>query len=115
MVPRDDFDGPAVDTVAIQPGAVIGEVFSDGADQEGMLAQETEIKGDVGPCSSPQAGQGVDEERHAQDVHLVGQDMVTKPAWKDHDVVVSDRASDKNAHSACPCDYRNEGPGAGRS
>ena len=96
VVAGDDLDGPAVHAVRLQPGAILGEIFADGPHQEGMLPQEPEIEADIGPGAAPQPGQRIDQERHAQDVHLVRQDVVPKPAGKDHDVVVGDRAGDKN-------------------
>ena len=82
VVARDDLDGPAVDAMALEPGAIFGEVFSDRPHQKGMLAQQSEIERDVGAGAAPQTGQRIDQERHAQDVHLVGQDVVAKPAGK---------------------------------
>ncbi len=94
----DDLDAVGVDPLAFEPGAILGEVLADGADDLGLLAEQGEVVGDVGRRAASEPLHRVDQERHAQDVHLLGEDVVLEMAGEDHDVIVGDRPGDDDAH-----------------
>ena len=81
-----------------EPVAVLRVVVPDGRHDEGLAAQHVERVGDVAGAAAELAAQLRDEERHVQDVYLVGQDVVLEAILEHHDVVVRDRAADQCAH-----------------
>ncbi len=89
----------AIDPVRLEPRAIFAKILANRPDQEGSLPQESQIVGDVGSGSTSAPGERIDQERHAQDVHLVRQDVIAKPAGENHDVVIGDRTGDENPHS----------------
>lgn len=102
-----------VDPVLFQPCAVLGEVLADRSYEDGTIAQKSEVEGDVrpGPASLPL--QGIHQEGDAQDVHLLGEDMLAELARENHDVVVSDRPSNKRSHDEKSASLRSKKFSAG--
>ena len=97
-VPLDDLDPLGDDPLRLQPGPVLGEVLPDRTDDLGPLPHQGQVVGDIRRRAPPELLHRVDQERHAQDVHLLGEDVVLEMAREDHDVIVSNRSGDDDSH-----------------
>src|SRR5690606_40101495 len=67
-----------VDTVAFQPGGVVGEVRADRADQDRVQSETAQAEADVGGDPSPAYFQFVDEEGQGDLGELVGDELDRK-------------------------------------
>ena len=95
-----DVHGVAVDVVALEPGAVVGEVLADRADQHRAQAEVAEPEADVGRAATPAHLQVLDEEGHRQLVELVDDQAVGEPAREGHQVVGRDGSGNEEGHDA---------------
>src|SRR5262252_2145398 len=70
-----------------------------------VIAEKREVVGDVARAAAVLAAHLRHEERHVQDMDLVGQDVIGEAIAEHHDGVESERATDQ----------RTPGPGRGRA
>ena len=90
----------AVDVVPLEPGAVLGEVLADRADEHRAQAQVAEAEADVGGAAAAAYLEVLDEERHRQLVELVDHQAVGELAREGHQVVGRDGSGDEEGHDA---------------
>jgi hypothetical protein len=95
---RADVHRAAVDAMPLQPGAVVGEVGADRAEQDRAQAELAHAERDVRRHAAAAYHQVVDEERQRHLVQLVGDELVGEPAGEVHQVVGRDRAGDGDGH-----------------
>ena len=89
----------AVDAVALQPGAVVGEVLAHRADQDRAQAELGHAERDVGGHPAPADLEVVDQERQRDLVELLDDELVGEPAREGHQVVGRDRTGDGDLHA----------------
>ena len=90
----------AVDVVALEPRAVVGEVLADRPDQHRTQAQVAEAEADVGGAPAASYLEVLDEEGHRQLVELVDHQAVGELAREGHQVVGRDRSGYEEGHAA---------------
>ena len=95
-----DVHGVAVDVVALEPGAVVGEVLADGADEHRAQAQVAQAEADVGGAAAAAHLQVLDQEGHRELVELVDDQAVGEPAREGHQVVGRDGSGNEEGHDA---------------
>jgi hypothetical protein len=78
--------------------SIVAEVLANSGNDLGTLAHQREVVGDIGGGPPLEPLHRIDQERNAEDVHLVGKDVVLKMAREDHDVIVGDRSGDNDSH-----------------
>src|SRR5205085_2074846 len=91
-------DRVAVDAVAGQPAAVVGEVGADRTHQDRAEAEQTHAEGDVRGDPAPPDREVVDEERQRHLVQLVGQELLGEAAREMHQVIGRNRTGDDDLH-----------------
>ncbi|GAA3010686.1 hypothetical protein GCM10017559_36530 [Streptosporangium longisporum] len=100
VVDLGDVHGVTVDAVTLQPGAVVGEVRADRADQDGPQPQAAHAEGDVCRAAATADLQVVHQERQGHPVELLGDELVAEAPGEGHQVVGRDGAGDGDAHGA---------------
>ncbi len=93
-----DADRGGVDAVPVQPGAVLVEVGTRGADQDRPGAELSHAEGDVGADSAAPYVQLVDQEGERDRVQPVRDELIGEPAGEGHEVVGGDGAGDCDTH-----------------
>lgn len=93
-----DTDGGGVDTVPVQPGAVLVEVGARGPDQDRTGTELAHTERDVRADPSPADVEVVDQEGEGDRVQLIGDQLVGEAAGKGHEVVGGDGAGDCDTH-----------------
>ncbi len=88
----------AVDVALVHPAAVAGEVLADGGHGQRIAAEQLEIVGDVTGAASEFLSHLRNQERHAEHVHLVGQDVILEAIVEHHDVVIGNRTANQSCH-----------------
>ncbi len=79
--------------------AVRREILADGRHRQRIGAEQLEVVGDVAGAAAELAAHARHQERHVQDVHLVGQDVVLELVLEHHDGVVGQRSADECRHA----------------
>jgi hypothetical protein len=98
-VPERGLTHPAgVNTVAFQPGPVLGEVRARAANQQRAQTQTAETERDIGRHPAAPDLQLVDEERQGNLVQLVRDQLIVELAGELHQVIGGDRPGDGYAH-----------------
>jgi hypothetical protein len=87
-----------VDAQGLEMLAVRAEVLAHRAHRQGPAAQQVQVVGDVAGAAAELAAHPRDQERHIQDVHLVGQDVVLELVREHHDGVVGEGTTDQCGH-----------------
>ena len=89
----------AVDAVALEPAAVVGEVLADRADEQRTLTEvghaERDVRGDPAPADLQVRG----EERQGDLVELLDDERVGEESVEGHEVVGGDGTGDGDLHS----------------
>lgn len=98
--PVGDLHTAAVDTVGFQPGAVLGEIRADGADQQRRPVQQAHGVRDIARDPTAADLQIIDQEAQRHMVELVGQQRVGEPSGETHQVVCGNRCRYCDSHEA---------------
>ena len=86
-------------TPGAQPGEVAVAVAADGRQHDRFAAERGEVVGDVAGAAAELATQGRHQERHVEDVQLVGQDLIGEAAAEIGDAVEGERSTDEGGHA----------------
>ena len=78
--------------------AIGREILADRGHRDRIAAEQLEVVGDVAGAAAELATHSRHQERHVQDVHLVGQDVVLELVLEHHDGVVGERTADQCRH-----------------
>ena len=90
-----------VHPVALEPLAILLEVFPDGRHDDRAFSEQSQGVGDVGGDAAPPSDQAVDQEGQAEAIEPVGQDVVAKAAGEGHQVVEGDGTGQDEVHADC--------------
>jgi hypothetical protein len=94
----DSLNETTTDAERVEPIQVGLGVHPDRRHRQWFAAEQLEVVGDVARATAELAAHLRNEEGNIQDVDLVRQDMVGKPAIEHHDRVVRDGTADESAH-----------------
>ena len=87
-----------VDAEPVEALEIVRAVVAERGEDHRFTPQELVRVGDVARASAELAAQRRHEERHVEDVQLVGQDLVGEPAREDGDRVEGERTADEAGH-----------------
>jgi hypothetical protein len=89
---------PSARAERLEPLEVALTVVADGSQHERIAAERAQRVGDVAGAAAPLAPHRRHQERHVQDVHLVGQDGFREAPRIGGDGVEGERAADQGRH-----------------
>ena len=89
---------PPVDVAFVHPRTVAWKVLAHGRHGQRVTAQQLEIVGNVSGTPAKFLAHLRHQERHAQHMHLVRQDVILEAIVEHHDVVIGNRTANQSCH-----------------